>query len=150
MFVRPVRSIPNSSAELPRDPVATILPTVTVTKYKPAPSIAYFSARGPAYNTKNLLKVKICPFLLYVKPLIGLRNGVDCHKSQFSCSLTLQHQGLTSLQHGLLMAQKMGNQHPPSTYSLELQWPALIYLELQPQSNPSIPRGVHLQSDQPS
>ncbi|XP_071924255.1 CO(2)-response secreted protease-like [Coffea arabica] len=42
-----------------RNPTATILPTVTVTKYTPAPSIAYFSARGPAFNTRNLLKPDI-------------------------------------------------------------------------------------------
>lgn len=41
-----------------RNPVATILPTVSVTKYKPAPVIAYFSARGPSPLTRNILKVK--------------------------------------------------------------------------------------------
>ncbi|XP_041019682.1 CO(2)-response secreted protease [Juglans microcarpa x Juglans regia] len=39
-----------------RDPVATILPTVSVTKYTPAPNVAYFSARGPSYHTRNILK----------------------------------------------------------------------------------------------
>ncbi|KAG2698291.1 hypothetical protein I3760_07G144500 [Carya illinoinensis] len=38
------------------DPVATILPTVSVTKYTPAPDVAYFSARGPSYHTRNILK----------------------------------------------------------------------------------------------
>lgn len=42
-----------------RHPTATILPTVTVTKYAPAPSIAYFSGRGPAANTRKLLKPDI-------------------------------------------------------------------------------------------
>ncbi|KAL3514801.1 hypothetical protein ACH5RR_027518 [Cinchona calisaya] len=42
-----------------RNPVATILPTRTVTEYKPAPSIAYFSSRGPAYSTENLIKPDI-------------------------------------------------------------------------------------------
>ncbi|OIT30216.1 PREDICTED: CO(2)-response secreted protease-like [Nicotiana attenuata] len=42
-----------------RNPVASILPTVSITKYKPAPVVAYFSSRGPAYNTPNLLKPDI-------------------------------------------------------------------------------------------
>ncbi|CAL8098899.1 unnamed protein product [Prunus armeniaca] len=39
-----------------RNPVATILATVTVTKYKPAPIVAYFSSRGPWHGTRNILK----------------------------------------------------------------------------------------------
>ncbi|XP_071696604.1 CO(2)-response secreted protease-like [Rutidosis leptorrhynchoides] len=39
-----------------RKPMATIRPTVTVTQYKPAPVVAYFSARGPSYATQDLLK----------------------------------------------------------------------------------------------
>ncbi|PIA27816.1 hypothetical protein AQUCO_07500026v1 [Aquilegia coerulea] len=39
-----------------KTPTATILPTVTVNKYKPAPMVAYFSSRGPSYQTENLLK----------------------------------------------------------------------------------------------
>ncbi|KAL6524851.1 hypothetical protein OROMI_030444 [Orobanche minor] len=39
-----------------RNPLATILPTVTILNYKPAPVIAYFSSRGPVYDMKNLLK----------------------------------------------------------------------------------------------
>ncbi|KAL4187380.1 hypothetical protein AMTRI_Chr09g38770 [Amborella trichopoda] len=39
-----------------RNPVATILPTVAVTKFKPAPTVAYFSSRGPSTDTKNILK----------------------------------------------------------------------------------------------
>ncbi|XP_031265436.1 CO(2)-response secreted protease-like [Pistacia vera] len=42
-----------------RDPVATILPTVSVTEYKPAPVIAYFSARGPSFMTRNIIKPDI-------------------------------------------------------------------------------------------
>lgn len=37
-------------------PVATILPTVLVTKYSPAPAVAYFSSRGPSTQTENILK----------------------------------------------------------------------------------------------
>ncbi|TVT97619.1 hypothetical protein EJB05_57110 [Eragrostis curvula] len=37
-------------------PVATITPTTTVTEYKPAPVVAYFSSRGPSSQTGNLLK----------------------------------------------------------------------------------------------
>ncbi|XP_071703413.1 CO(2)-response secreted protease-like [Rutidosis leptorrhynchoides] len=39
-----------------RKPKATIQPTVTVTQYKPAPVVAYFSSRGPSYATRDLLK----------------------------------------------------------------------------------------------
>ncbi|KAF3328165.1 subtilisin-like protease SBT5.3 [Carex littledalei] len=42
-----------------KNPVATILPTITVTKFKPAPVIAYFSSRGPSARTRNLLKPDI-------------------------------------------------------------------------------------------
>ncbi|KAF3628962.1 CO(2)-response secreted protease [Capsicum annuum] len=42
-----------------KNPVASVLPTVSITKYKPAPVVAYFSSRGPAYNTHNLLKPDI-------------------------------------------------------------------------------------------
>lgn len=42
-----------------RNPSATILPTETITNYKPAPTVAYFSARGPSYSTPNLLKPDI-------------------------------------------------------------------------------------------
>ncbi|KAF9621444.1 hypothetical protein IFM89_021483 [Coptis chinensis] len=42
-----------------KNPVATISPTVTVTKYKPAPQVAYFSSRGPSDQTKNLLKARV-------------------------------------------------------------------------------------------
>lgn len=41
-----------------KNPVATVLATKTVTKYKPAPAIAFFSARGPTISNINLLKVK--------------------------------------------------------------------------------------------
>ncbi|OEL13525.1 CO(2)-response secreted protease [Dichanthelium oligosanthes] len=37
-------------------PVATITPTGTVTEYKPAPVVAYFSSRGPSSQTGNVLK----------------------------------------------------------------------------------------------
>ncbi|KAK4351851.1 hypothetical protein RND71_027369 [Anisodus tanguticus] len=42
-----------------KNPVASVLPTVSITKYKPAPVVAYFSSRGPSYNTPNLLKPDI-------------------------------------------------------------------------------------------
>ncbi|XP_057973785.1 CO(2)-response secreted protease-like [Malania oleifera] len=48
-----------SYLNLTRNPVATILPTVTVTKYRPAPTVAYFSSRGPSFNIQNLLKPDI-------------------------------------------------------------------------------------------
>ncbi|KAL5568397.1 hypothetical protein UlMin_024972 [Ulmus minor] len=40
-------------------PRATILPTVEVPKHKPAPVVAYFSSRGPAQLTENILKPDI-------------------------------------------------------------------------------------------
>ncbi|CAI0382503.1 unnamed protein product [Linum tenue] len=39
-----------------KNPVATILATVATPKYKPAPEIAYFSARGPSQNSENIIK----------------------------------------------------------------------------------------------
>ncbi|TXG60262.1 hypothetical protein EZV62_014835 [Acer yangbiense] len=42
-----------------RNPTATILPTVDVVKYKPAPVIAYFSSRGPGQLTENIIKPDI-------------------------------------------------------------------------------------------
>ncbi|KAM0917720.1 hypothetical protein ACQ4PT_009178 [Festuca glaucescens] len=38
------------------EPVATITPSITVTEYKPAPVVAYFSSRGPPAQTGNILK----------------------------------------------------------------------------------------------
>ncbi|KAF4388463.1 hypothetical protein F8388_012440 [Cannabis sativa] len=42
-----------------KNPVATILPTETVTEYKPAPAVAYFSSRGPSYITSNMIKARL-------------------------------------------------------------------------------------------
>lgn len=39
--------------------MATILPSITVEKYKPAPAVAYFSSRGPSAQTSNVLKPDI-------------------------------------------------------------------------------------------
>ncbi|XP_042392550.1 CO(2)-response secreted protease-like [Zingiber officinale] len=39
-----------------KNPVASILPTITVNKYRPAPAVAYFSSRGPSSQTSNILK----------------------------------------------------------------------------------------------
>uniref|UniRef100_A0A6N2LFN4 Peptidase S8/S53 domain-containing protein n=1 Tax=Salix viminalis TaxID=40686 RepID=A0A6N2LFN4_SALVM len=41
-----------------KNPVATILPTTMVSQYKPAPTIAYFSSRGPSSISRNILKAK--------------------------------------------------------------------------------------------
>nr|GMC56009.1 subtilisin-like protease SBT5.3 [Ipomoea batatas] len=43
-----------------RNPVATILPTVTITGNKPAPVVISFSGRGPSLASTNLLKPDIC------------------------------------------------------------------------------------------
>ncbi|KAL3514796.1 hypothetical protein ACH5RR_027513 [Cinchona calisaya] len=48
-----------SYINLTRNPVATILPTVTVESHTPAPSVAYFSAIGPVYKHDNLIKLDI-------------------------------------------------------------------------------------------
>ncbi|KAG9149043.1 hypothetical protein Leryth_010634 [Lithospermum erythrorhizon] len=45
----------NSTSE----PIATILPTKTIGNYKPAPTVAYFSSRGPSPVTKNIIKPDI-------------------------------------------------------------------------------------------
>ncbi|CAL1375260.1 unnamed protein product [Linum trigynum] len=39
-----------------REPLATILPTVTVGNYRPAPQVSYFSSRGPSVNLPNVIK----------------------------------------------------------------------------------------------
>ncbi|KAL2249999.1 UNVERIFIED_CONTAM: CO(2)-response secreted protease [Sesamum indicum] len=41
------------------NPMATILPTVMIPNYKPAPVVGYFSSRGPTFGIKNLLKPDI-------------------------------------------------------------------------------------------
>ncbi|XP_031120549.1 CO(2)-response secreted protease-like [Ipomoea triloba] len=43
-----------------RNPVATILPTVTTIGNKPAPVVIDFSSRGPCLTSTNLLKPDIC------------------------------------------------------------------------------------------
>ncbi|XP_021283802.1 CO(2)-response secreted protease-like [Herrania umbratica] len=42
-----------------KNPAATILPTTSPTEYKPAPTITYFSSRGPSTIPKNILKPDI-------------------------------------------------------------------------------------------
>ncbi|KAM1263254.1 hypothetical protein ACFXTH_028266 [Malus domestica] len=42
-----------------KKPTATILPTVVVPHYRPAPAVAFFSSRGPAQLTENILKPDI-------------------------------------------------------------------------------------------
>ncbi|KAL2241945.1 CO(2)-response secreted protease-like [Sesamum indicum] len=41
------------------NPVATILPTVVIPNYKPAPVVALFSSRGPVFGVGNLIKPDI-------------------------------------------------------------------------------------------
>ncbi|XAR61627.1 Tripeptidyl-peptidase II [Bertholletia excelsa] len=59
----PVSVIPTSNASdllkylnSTSNPVGTIIPTVTVKNFKPAPVVASFSSRGPSYATNRLLK----------------------------------------------------------------------------------------------
>ncbi|XP_024018080.1 CO(2)-response secreted protease [Morus notabilis] len=42
-----------------KKPTAAILPAVEVLRYRPAPVVAYFSSRGPAQLTENILKPDI-------------------------------------------------------------------------------------------
>ncbi|KAE8729058.1 CO(2)-response secreted protease [Hibiscus syriacus] len=48
-----------SYINLTKNPVATILRTTSPTNYTPAPTIAYFSSRGPSTIPKNILKPDI-------------------------------------------------------------------------------------------
>ncbi|XP_028784672.1 CO(2)-response secreted protease-like [Neltuma alba] len=41
------------------NPLGTILPTVSVNNFKPAPQVAYFSSRGPSTVSKNIIKPDI-------------------------------------------------------------------------------------------
>ncbi|KAK4275082.1 hypothetical protein QN277_018221 [Acacia crassicarpa] len=41
------------------NPLGTILPTVSVINFKPAPQVAYFSSRGPSTLSKNIIKPDI-------------------------------------------------------------------------------------------
>ncbi|GFP97715.1 co(2)-response secreted protease [Phtheirospermum japonicum] len=50
-----IRAYINSTSK----PLATILPTVTIPNYKPAPVVPYFSSRGPAYGIETLIKPDI-------------------------------------------------------------------------------------------
>ncbi|XP_048444247.1 CO(2)-response secreted protease-like [Pyrus x bretschneideri] len=60
-----------------RNPVATVQPTVTVMKYKPAPTVVYFSARGPASGTRNILKPDIAaPGVNILAPWLGNDSSV--------------------------------------------------------------------------
>ncbi|KAL0347478.1 UNVERIFIED_CONTAM: CO(2)-response secreted protease [Sesamum calycinum] len=45
--------------QLSSNPVATILPTVVIPNYKPAPVVALFSSRGPVFGFRNLIKPDI-------------------------------------------------------------------------------------------
>ncbi|XP_015933960.1 CO(2)-response secreted protease [Arachis duranensis] len=57
-------------------PMATILPTVSVIKYKPAPVVGYFSARGPATLSSNILKPDVAaPGVNILAAWLG--NGAD-------------------------------------------------------------------------
>ncbi|KAJ6704919.1 PROPROTEIN CONVERTASE SUBTILISIN/KEXIN [Salix purpurea] len=42
-----------------KNPTATILPARDVPRYRPAPTVAYFSSRGPGQYTENILKPDI-------------------------------------------------------------------------------------------
>ncbi|KAL3641012.1 hypothetical protein CASFOL_015980 [Castilleja foliolosa] len=50
-----IRAYINSTS----NPLSTILPTVTIPNYKPAPVVPYFSSRGPAYGIQSLIKPDI-------------------------------------------------------------------------------------------
>ncbi|KAJ4964404.1 hypothetical protein NE237_024343 [Protea cynaroides] len=65
-----------------RNPVATILPTVSVTKYKPAPAVVYFSSRGPSL-TKNILKPDIAaPGVNILAAWIGTNDSSEAPAGQ--------------------------------------------------------------------
>ncbi|XP_047170777.1 CO(2)-response secreted protease-like [Vigna umbellata] len=70
------------------NPVATILPTVSILDFKPAPIIPSFSGRGPSDFSKNILKPDIAaPGVNILAAWIGnQREGVPKHKkpSQFN------------------------------------------------------------------
>lgn len=47
------------------NPMGTILPTVSVIDFKPAPQIAYFSSRGPSTLSPNIIKVSLFEQVIY-------------------------------------------------------------------------------------
>lgn len=53
-----------------RNATATILPTVTVPRFRPAPVVAYFSSRGPGGITENILKVFFSHAQTYIHALL--------------------------------------------------------------------------------
>ncbi|KAK6277919.1 hypothetical protein POUND7_018242 [Theobroma cacao] len=57
-----------------KNPAATILPTTSPTNYKPAPTIAYFSSRGPSTIPKNILKAIL--ILFHFTELISFKADI--------------------------------------------------------------------------
>nr|KYP46312.1 Subtilisin-like protease [Cajanus cajan] len=48
------------------NPVATVLPTIIVPDYKPAPMVVRFSSRGPSSLSSNILKVRYNDRIIYI------------------------------------------------------------------------------------
>ncbi|XP_027354813.1 CO(2)-response secreted protease-like [Abrus precatorius] len=65
------------------NPVATILPTVTVIDYKPAPMVASFSSRGPSTFSPNIIKPDIAaPGVNILAAWIGGNGTQDVPKGR--------------------------------------------------------------------
>ncbi|WJX36064.1 hypothetical protein P8452_23981 [Trifolium repens] len=60
------------------NPVGTVLPTVTVMDYKPAPMVAIFSSRGPSALSKNIIKPDIAaPGANIIASWTGMHDDFD-------------------------------------------------------------------------
>ena len=78
-----------------RKPTATILPTIEVPRYRPAPIVASFSSRGPSSLTENILKVTLYYVFQHAFHLLSMYQ--ELHKHLENSELTIFANLLSSL-----------------------------------------------------